>query len=75
MLAPKFLIRINYKSGRSEEFWTWKFTYKTTGVKITELNWIWAGGNKPVIVNLEEIESVWHVKTRYGLFLGDKSNL
>lgn len=68
-IKQKYLVRINYKSGNSEQFWCWKFNYKFSGSRITELTWIWAHGNKPAIMNLDEIESVWHVKTRYGFRL------
>lgn len=69
-IKPKFLIRINYKSGISEEFWTWKLDYKANANGVTSLTWMWAGGNKPAIMNLDQIESVWHVKTVWRLFFG-----
>jgi predicted component of type VI protein secretion system len=73
-IKPKFLVRINYKSGHSEEFWVWKFEFKINGDN-KEFKWVSAGGNKPTYMNVSEVESVWCAKTRYWLFLGDESSL
>lgn len=59
---PKFKVRVVYKSGYFHDFWTWKFDAQlgTGGLKKAE----WAhtdDANKPVFVNIDQIESVWQV--------------
>lgn len=59
----RFFIRVNYKSGHSEEFWVYQFeinknSVKWESVKPTEV--------KPVLIGYDEIESVWQIKAIEG---------
>ena len=65
MLTKQFLVRINYRSGISEEFWVKNFTY-TPGQRAT---WDRANYSSPYPhhLGIDDIESVWVVKTRWRL--------
>lgn len=69
-LTPEFLIRINYKSGIQEEFWASEFTYDGAG----SYTWHPVGkfSNRPLKMNVDEIESVWQAKARYRFRLRSK---
>jgi hypothetical protein len=62
MIYPKFKVRIVYKSGYFHDFWTWKFDAQrgTEGLKKVECQHT-DDANKPVFINIDQIESVWQV--------------
>ena len=56
----KYLIRINYKSGQSVKFWVYAF-------KITSDEASWhTVCKKPILLNIDEIESVWLLRGKEG---------
>ena len=69
MIYNKYKIRVNYKSGNSEEFWTWRFSWDRNGNQAT-----WAhcdDSQKPILLGVEEVESIWQVGYSRGI-LGEK---
>lgn len=55
-----FKVKIRYKSGASEEFWTRSFDCDGNG------NWTWNAiedENRPLLLGVDNIESVWQVAT------------
>lgn len=61
-IYPKFKVRIVYKSGYFHDFWTWAFDASRGKVGINEAKWVHSDdANKPLFINLDEIESVWQV--------------
>jgi hypothetical protein len=70
-------VRINYKSGISEEFWAWKLEItRNPNGGISEIKWEFVSNIKPTFINVEEIESVWQVGysilTRYEVEILEK---
>ena len=59
----EYLIRVNYDSGISEEFWVEKFEFKETPYG-AEYNWKPANADGPKPIQLGQVESVWQLKTR-----------
>ncbi len=56
-MRTKYLIEINYKSGIQKQFWVYDFKAKNG-------TWTWTSvheDNKPVIMNVDEVESVWQI--------------
>lgn len=55
--VPRYLLRINYKSGISEEFWVTEFA-------ISNGNWTWksmSGVHHPILMGVDAVESVWQL--------------
>lgn len=53
----QFLIKVNYKSGISHEFWVYKFSmdnYQCTWEAVDQ-------SNKPIIIGYDNIESVYQI--------------
>lgn len=63
LFRTKFLIRVNYTSGLSQDFWVSEFSYKFNSSGRT-LEWKHVNGTKPLFINVEAIESLWTIKTR-----------
>lgn len=61
-LTPEFLIRVNYTSGIQEEFWVSHFSIKGGSYSWTTVA---LGGPKPIQMNVDAIESVWQLKSRF----------
>lgn len=62
MFHTKFLIQVNYKSGNSMQFWVYSFN-----IKDGEWTWRSIGDSKPVLLNVDEVESVWQLRhKRFG---------
>jgi len=60
-----FLIRLNYKSGASEEFWCSKFDYSIENAELSSISWECIPGLKnPLFTGIENIESVYQIKVR-----------
>jgi hypothetical protein len=60
----EYLIRVNYKSGKIEEFWVKKFSY-TKDSRGIRFNWTASSiGVGPIYIGTDEIESVWKVGAR-----------
>ena len=62
MFKTKFLIQVNYKSGNSMQFWVYKFN-------VRDDKWTWesVSSPKPVLLNVDEVESVWQIRhQRFG---------
>lgn len=59
----QYLIKINYKSGHYEKFWCRAFTcvVKKNGDRQYEWN---AVDEKPLDINMDEVESVWSIDNR-----------
>lgn len=57
-MREKFLIEVNYKSGIQKQFWVYKF-------RINDGQWTWdpvdPTNNSPILMNVDEVESVWQV--------------
>jgi len=67
-LKRRFLIRVNYKTGIQEEFWTyWFWKQLNENNKLIQVKWMNANVNEPFILGLDNIESIWLIETR-GLF-------
>lgn len=64
--VPIFKIRINYKSGHSEEMEALKFEGET-GPNL-KFEWTQPEGTviRPIYMNMDEVESVWQVGVRDG---------
>jgi hypothetical protein len=64
---PIYKIRINYKSGHSEEMEVISFDFEKTGATVS-LQWEQPKGTiiRPIHINVEEIESIWQVGVRDG---------
>lgn len=61
----EFKIKIIYKSGAVHEFWTSKFETETGADGITSAVWKTVGTkNKPIVLGVNDIASVWQVGTR-----------
>ena len=57
------VVRINYKSGHSEEFPVMEFTFTVDGNNDRKATWQPVdGGQRPIFMNLDEIESIWQVQ-------------
>jgi hypothetical protein len=65
--VPIFKVRINYKSGHSEEMEVLEFDF-TSGSEGRKVNWKQPEGTviRPLFVNVSDIESVWQVGVRDG---------
>ena len=62
-----FLIRINYKSGITQEFWCTEFDCQKRGGEITTINWqVIPGLLMPlsIVGELTDIESIYQVEAR-----------
>lgn len=66
-MTTKFLIKINYKSGKTHSFWCYNFN-----VNHNEITWTSCDdNNKPLKINFGEIESIWQIGYKnkiFGLF-------
>lgn len=61
LFRHKFLVHITYKSGVQKAFWAYDFT-----IKNGEWNWDAAyQDNKPLLLGVDEIESVWQGEIRW----------
>lgn len=49
-------IRVNYKSGNSEEF-----EVTSCEVNSREMSWKTAGSKRPLLLNFDAVESVWQL--------------
>ena len=58
----RYLIKVNYKSGHSEKFWAYEF--RMIGTQSYE--WRDVGSKEPFHLGIENIESVWLLKTKKG---------
>lgn len=57
MFRTKYRIEVNYKSGIQKRFWVYEFS-------IENGTWTWKhidDCNKPILMNVDEVESVWQV--------------
>lgn len=62
-----FLVRINYKSGITQEFWCTEFDLQKRGGEITTINWqVIPGLLMPlsIVGDLTDIESIYQVEAR-----------
>ena len=67
-LKRRMLIRINYKTGIQEEFWVYYFwKYVKASNDTTQVKWVPVTLNKPFMLGLNDVESIWIVEAR-GLF-------
>lgn len=55
-----FTIRINYKSGKTEEFECYKFSC----IPGKEASWEGAGYPSPIWLGYENVESIWQISSR-----------
>lgn len=54
----KYKVRINYKSGHSEEFWVYRFTVNKNG----SIEWETVNPKiRPIDMGVDKIESIWQV--------------
>jgi len=53
------ILHINYKSGIQEEFPVYYFWRKTEDDEFKSLKWVTASNKKPIVMNLNHIESIW----------------
>jgi hypothetical protein len=60
-----YLIKVNYKSGHSEYFKVtdFEFEIKTTG-RTAKWTAYEPAGARPILINLDDIESVWQVEAK-----------
>ena len=63
----QFKVRVNYKSGISEEFWCYGFTFRSGEVTWTPVD----DNKKPIFIGIEPIESVYQVGLIVPLFSRD----
>jgi hypothetical protein len=64
-IGKKFLIRVIYKNGASEEFWTTEFNYKKNITGDIEVTWKPASADKrPILMNVDSIDAIWQLKHR-----------
>lgn len=68
MLYNKYLIRINYKSGIQEQLWCTNYDFKYDENEITSYSLSGLNKNRPIALVLSNVESVWFVKRRRGIF-------
>jgi len=57
MFRTRYQLEVNYKTGIQKRFWVYKFT-------ITHGEWTWisvSDSNKPIVLGVDEVESVWQV--------------
>jgi hypothetical protein len=59
MFRAKHLIEVNYKSGIQKRFWVYKFT---ASGGLSEVTWEPVDENRPMIMNIDEVESIWKVR-------------
>lgn len=66
--VPVFKVRVNYKSGISEEFEVLTFAIETDRVGAKTYSWTTPTGQviRPVHFNADAVESVWQVGQRDG---------
>ena len=63
----KYLVKVNYKSGNSEKFWTYYFNIEIVSGASSRSSVEWKSISKrPIYLNIDEIESVWVLKTKWG---------
>lgn len=62
-LIPQFKIRIVYKSGYKHDFWTWSFVRTETTMTWDSVD----NTNKPLVIGIDDIASIWQVGTRWRL--------
>lgn len=63
-MKVQYKVRVNYKSGIQEEFWCKNFN-------INHGTWTWKSiddNMKPIMINIDEVESVYQVGIRYRLW-------
>ena len=62
----EFLIRVNYDSGNSEEFWVKSFSVESDGYGGDKYAWTPANeeGPAPIKIGTRNVESVWQLKAR-----------
>ena len=65
LLTTKYLIQINYKSGISMKFWTYSFEINNGSITWES---VYQRGKKPLLIGVDNIESVYIIKTRKGLY-------
>lgn len=56
-MRTRYLVEVNYKSGIQKQFWVYKFS-------INDGEYTWQAvddSNKPLLMNVDEVESVWQV--------------
>jgi len=63
-LKQRFLVRINYKSGIQEEFWTYYLWRHFENGVFKELKWEYCGNPHPDILNIDAMESMWIIEVR-----------
>lgn len=58
----KYLIKINYKSGNSEQFWASKFNIETRDGAVIKAEWEGVEGPAPIFINISAIESIYQLE-------------
>lgn len=64
IFKDRFKIRIVYKTGYYHDFWCYDFS-------VERGNYSWTAcksGNKPLLLNPDNMESIWIISHRKGLF-------
>ena len=56
----EYLIRVNYKSGHSEELWYKKFTIRSETYEWETSDPV----RRPLLIGVDDIESVWQLEVR-----------
>lgn len=60
--VPIFEIEINYKSGIRQRFWVYSFKISETRAA-KNASWRYVEGPRPITMGIEDIESVWQLRT------------
>lgn len=55
--TPQYLIKINYKSGISHQFWVYEFSMNNQSCSWVAVDQL----NKPLIIGFDNIESVYQI--------------
>ena len=56
-MRTKYLIEVNYKSGIQKRFWVYEFEIKNGTYTWQHVD----DANKPMLMNVDEVESIWQV--------------
>ena len=67
LFVPKYLIRINYKSGHSEEIWVLSFEIDNFNIESKRsMKWkTFSDEYYPMFVGITDIESIFQIKARF----------
>lgn len=61
MKKRKYLVRINYVNGQSEQFWCYSFDQVSPGVYKWEA--VDKGGYRPILIGENQISSIWQLRS------------